>query len=177
MKKFITFIFLGLFSCSNPSEVNIQDDNNIQISNKTTVKYFKDLAKQNIWRVEMTARNWDMSSKLYKISARDIERDGRAYWAYYFKSPFKKNVLMIIPDGGSFEIREPLYNNELLERDIKIDSDRAIKVAEEKGLRNFPILNMSLDNKLNYPEWELETKQGIYRINAIDGSMKSMEVK
>jgi len=125
----------------------------------------------------MTARNWDMSSKLYKIHGRDVERDGRTYWAYYFKSPFKRNVLLVIPDGGTFEIREPMYNNELLERDIRIDSDRAVKIAEEKGLRFFPIINMTLDNKLNYPEWELETKQGIYRINAIDGSIKTMEVK
>lgn len=178
MKKlFTTFILLTLFSCSNQVNTNLTEVSNIQTLSKTSVKSFKDLAKYNIWRVEMTARNWDMSAKLYKISAREVERDGRAYWAYYFKSPFKRNILMIIPDGGTFEVREPLYNNELLERDIRIDSDKAVKLAEEKGLRFFPILNMNLENKFNYPEWELETKQGIYRINALDGSIKSMEDK
>ncbi|GIU70421.1 MAG: hypothetical protein KatS3mg002_1657 [Candidatus Woesearchaeota archaeon] len=176
MKKLFTIlILLSLSNCSNQIVTTSQD--NIEISSKSNQKFFKDLAKYNIWKVEITARNWDMSAKLYKISAREIERDGRAYWAYYFKSPFKRNVLMVIPDGGTFEIREPLYNNELLERDIRIDSDRAVKLAEEKGLRFFPILNMTLENRANYPEWELETKQGIYRINALDGSIKSMEDK
>lgn len=125
-------------------------------------------AKDQFWRVQMDARNWDMSAELVKVIGREIKEDGSCNnWWYYFKSPFKRNVLVVTGWGSSHE--EPnngFYGSDISEFDWRVDSDKAIELAKKQGLNRFPVIDMTLESKFMNPEWELRTYNGIFRIDA-----------
>jgi len=181
MKKYLGIISISFLisSCGNPINIPKQDSGQIYTESNSlkSVKYFKDTANNRFWLLEMEARKWDMSAKFVKAVAREVERDGRGYWGYYFQSPFKRKALFLIPDGGSFEVNEIFSGNEIRESDWKINSDRALTIAEENGVRRFPVQEMIIENRFNSPEWLISTSQGIFRVNATNGIFGKFEQK
>ena len=56
-----------------------------------------------------------------------------------------------------------------------IDSDKAIEIAKTKGLKRFPVSFMTLENRFSSPEWEINSSDGFFRIDAQFGKVVSTE--
>jgi len=130
-------------------------------------------AKDSLWRAESTARSWDISAELVKVEGSNVYEDGSSYWTYYFKSPFKMKVLRVDFSGSSQEVPNSFFGNEISDLNWRVDSNNAIAIAKGQGLKNFPVIQMTLEQKFASTEWELRTYNGTFRIDAENSKLIS----
>jgi hypothetical protein len=134
-------------------------------------------AKDSLWIAEGTARRWDISADLVKVEGRYVYEDGSSTWTYYFKSPFKQKVLRVDFTGNGQEIPNGFFGSDIMAWDWNLDSNQAIVKAKEQGLKDFPVLEMTLERKFSNAEWELRTYNGIFRVDAQTGKLLSKTQK
>jgi hypothetical protein len=162
----------SLTSCSSPNISNLTynvDLTSSQSLEKPKVNKFN-TAKEQLWRVESIAKRWDISAELVKVEGRNVTEDGSSRWVFFFKSPFKRNVLMVDSFYDSKEVVNSFFGREIREYDWRIDSNQAIEIAKKQGLKSFPVIEMKLENRFS-PEWELRTYNGVFVINAESGKI------
>lgn len=169
----LSFLFTQSLSACNNTSINDLTNSVDLVSTQSTeqVKVTKfNTAKEQLWRVESTARRWDISAELVKVEGRDITEDGSSRWVFFFKSPFKRNALMVDSFYNGREVANSFFGTEIREYDWRIDSNEAIKIAQKQGLKKLPVIEMKLENRFN-PEWELRTFNGTFIINAESGKV------
>jgi hypothetical protein len=164
----ISSISLIILSACNTRSINsfapIQDSPAITAESNDKSKFGS--AKNNLWIAESAARRWDISAALVKAEGSYVYEDGGSTWTYYFKSPFKQKAFRVDFTGFGQEIPNYFFGGEIRDWDWQVDSDRAIAIAKEQGLKNFPVIRMSLERRFANTEWELSTYDGTFRIDA-----------
>ncbi|GIW21948.1 MAG: hypothetical protein KatS3mg068_0955 [Candidatus Sericytochromatia bacterium] len=180
MKKLIKFGILSflltqsLSACNSSSINDLTNSIDIVSTQSNSIEEAKsnkfNTAKEQLWRVESVAKRWDISAELVKVEGRDVTEDGSSRWVFYFKSPFKRNALMIDSFYNSREVLNNFFGREIREYDWRIDSNEAIKLAQKQGLKKLPVLEMKLESRFDL-EWELRTFNGIFTINANTGKL------
>ena len=130
--------------------------------------------KRDLWIAQSEARRWDFSSELIRVEANFVSESGSASWTYYFKSYSKRNLLRVSSGFGN-EVPNTFFGREIREFDVRIDSDKAIEIAKTKGLKRFPVSFMTLENRFSSPEWEINSSDGFFRIDAQFGKVVSTE--
>lgn len=166
MKKLlITLLSLSAFGCQSYNqtiEPQLQNqDSTTSAQSKSTSKY--STAMRDIFFAQSDARRWDISAQLIKVESDFVPESGVTSWTYYFKSPFKRTSY-VYQNGFGRETQDMFFGSEISEFQVRVDSDKAIQKAKEKGLKYFPV-NMTLENRFN-PEWTIQSSSGIFRIDA-----------
>lgn len=163
-KLFLVSTFLFTISCQNSNVVLPVQDNTTQIQSKSEDnRYFT--FKRDLWIAQSEARRWDISSELIRAEANFVNEQGSANWTYYFKSPFKRNIFKVM-NGFGQETPMLFTGREINDFFIKTDSNDAIKLAKEKGLKSFPVSEMVLEKRFVNAEWEIRSREGYFRVNA-----------
>lgn len=162
---------VSTISCGSQQILNPIINNSPVYSQQNTVTRFYDTAKENLWMVENKAREWDISARLIKVEGHNINERGETNsWTYYFKSPFKQKILRIIGSEAR-EVNEIFFGHEFNDFSWRIDSSKAIEIAKNHGLKKFPVLDMTLEDRFNL-EWQIRSWDGYYRINAETGEVQ-----
>lgn len=121
-------------------------------------------AKDGLTWAEFEARDWDFSARLAKVEGRWVDKDGRSFeWTYYFTSFRKDKALKVTSRRDKEEVPDRFFGGGFSSFSWRVDSDEALKQAEDKGLKNFPVYEMELDSFL---EWTIRSSDGYFRIPA-----------
>ncbi|PKL75882.1 MAG: hypothetical protein CVV27_13105 [Candidatus Melainabacteria bacterium HGW-Melainabacteria-1] len=124
---------------------------------------FYDTAKDALRWVELEARNWDFAARLAKVEGSMVDESGRCFeWRYYFTAVGKQKALMINSRREKREVANTYFGGSL-DLGWRVDSGDALKKAQEKGLKTFPVTSMELDNFL---VWDIRSFDGFYRVEA-----------
>ncbi|MBC7475437.1 MAG: hypothetical protein H7263_14195 [Candidatus Sericytochromatia bacterium] len=158
----VTFLFISSCQLTN----NITTNTPTQTDNISSQKNLNNQFESDLFIAQSDARRWDISANLVRAEANWINEDGYVNWTYYFKSPFKRNAFRHGFSGFGEEVPDNFFGTEIRSFDIRINSSQAIQKAKTQGLKNFPISQMILEKKFGYAEWEIDSSNGIFRVNA-----------
>jgi len=173
MKRFKLFpllLLLSLSACQNTA-LNALPPANLQAqsSPKTNQTRFLDTAQRAYRLADMQARRWDFGARLAKVEANWVEEDGRSFeWNYYFTSLGKNKALKVSSNGFQEEVSDAFLSGMIFESSWRIDSDKALTAAKEKGLKHFPVHSMELDSFLR---WEIRSSDGWFTVDARSGTV------
>lgn len=121
-------------------------------------------AKDGLTWAEFEARDWDFSARLAKVEGRWVDEGGSSFeWIYYFTSHRKDKALKVTSSRDVQEVPDRFFGGGFSSFSWRVDSDEALKIAEEQGLKNYPVHAMELDSFL---EWEIRSSDGYFRVRA-----------
>lgn len=167
MKKLLlTLVSLGMLGCQSYNQsiepqLENQDTTSVQSKSATKAKY--STAMNDLFFAQSDARRWDISAQLTKVESDFVPENGVTNWTYYFKSPFK-TTSYVYQNGFGRESQDYPFGSGMNEFQIKVDSNKAIQKAKEKGLKHFPV-RMILES-MSRAEWKIDSADGLFRIDA-----------
>lgn len=166
--RFATLLGLGstLLSCQSTPLSQSNPAPAVQSQSAAATRLFG-TAKDGLWQVQSEARRWDSSARLSKVEARWVNEDGRSFdWIYYFTAPGKTKALKI--EGTRKEEISGFFGTQIWESSWRVDSEQALALAKEKGLKDFPVFSMAIDGFMN---WEIQSSNGFFRVDARSGQV------
>lgn len=153
------------FSCqSNNIVLPVIDSNQTLAQSKSETNKYSTF-KRDLWIAQSEARRWDISAELIRAEASFVSEQGSSNWTYYFKSPFKRNSFRVM-NGFGQETPMMFFGREINDFFIKTDSDKALQIAKENGLKSFPVSEMVLEKRFASAEWEIRSREGYFRVDA-----------
>lgn len=138
---------------------------NATANSAPSAQYFDTALNDYRW-ARMEAQRWDFSARLAKVEGRYVEENGRSFeWTFYFSAIGKQKALKV-SNGRKEEVSNSFFGGGIFDGSWQIDSDAALKAAKEKGLKNFPVFSMELDN---FMRWEIRSADGWFQVDARTG--------
>ena len=173
IKLSLSLLFLSsLAACQAPVNSIQPQVTAPQVSSQSTVNTarFNDTAKDALRWAEMDARRWDFSADLVKVEGSDVRENGKSgEWTFYFKAPFKRNVLKI-SGRNKEEVRDSFFGSEFNSLTWKVDSAQVVEILKKNGLKKFPVLEMTLESRFGL-EWDVRTWDGRFTLDAKTGKI------
>jgi len=133
---------------------------------------FGNLGKDALFKAQTKARQLDSFAELVKVEGDNITETGSASsWFFHFKLSTNK-LVKIDGYGNAKDESAFVTGSEIGTFDWKIDSDKVAEIAKKNGIKKFPIISITLENKYMDAEWELRTWEGWFKINAVTGDFR-----
>lgn len=145
-------------------------NNNLQANSASTPDArFYDTALNAYRWAQFDARSWDFAARLAKVEGTMVDEQGRSFeWKFYFTAPGKQKALLVTSRREKREVNN-IYFGMIFDSSWRIDSDKALTLAKEHGLKRFPVWSMEIRDIGR--DWEISSSEGRFRVDLSSGQV------